>query len=69
MYYGYFILESRGRLELKDNETTCTFIPSGAHDAVKAFAAMKRIKIPAAYEQIIMEGLKTFNFDVSGIKK
>ena len=65
----YFILESRGRLKLKDNEMTYTWIPSDTHDAVKAYAALNRMKIPDAYEQIIIEGLKTFNFDVSGIKK
>jgi hypothetical protein len=56
-------------LKMKDNEMTYTWIPSETHDAVKAFAALNRIKIPEAYEQIIIEGLKTFNFDVSGIKK
>ncbi len=48
---------------------TYTWIPSDTHDAVKAYAALNRMKIPDAYVQIIIEGLKTFNFDVSGIKK
>jgi hypothetical protein len=51
------------------NQMTYTWVPSDTHDAVKAFAALNRMKIPDAYERIIMEGLKTFNFDFSGTKK
>jgi hypothetical protein len=46
---------------------TYTWIPSNTHDAVKAFAALNRMKIPDAYERIIKEGLKNFNY--SGIMK
>lgn len=46
------------------NEMTYTWVPSDAHDAVKAFAALNRMKIPDAYEKIIKEGLKAFDFEV-----
>lgn len=46
------------------NQMTYTWIPSNTHDAVKAFAALNRMKIPDAYERIIIEGLKALNLDI-----
>jgi len=52
-----------------NNKMTYTWIPSYTHDAVKIYAVLNRMKIPDAYEHIIIEGLKGLNFDVSRIKK
>lgn len=46
------------------SEMTYTPIPTESHNAVKAFAAINRIKVPDAYKRIIKEGLKAFNFEV-----
>ena len=51
-----------GIMGIFDKKMTYTWIPSNTHDAVKAFAALNRMKIPDAYELIIKEGLKIFNY-------
>lgn len=51
------------------SQMTYTWVPSDAHDAVKAYAAINRIKVPDAYARIIIEGLKAFSFNTDMINK
>lgn len=48
-------------------KNTYTYIPSDVHDAVKAFAALSRMRVPEAYEKIVAEGLSALGFDFEAL--